>query len=309
MSKIIYPIVVLALVLSMGSCKEQPIVLSHSVEGTDTTYVASPEAPQPKKVLVTELTGVRCPNCPNGAELLEDLNEQNGDALVVVGIHSGILTQPFEKTGDHEKSKFDFRTEDGDAILNQIFGGDPNAKPAACFNRLPLATGQSNPYFLTSSSQQWSPGLSEALGQENPVLINVSVSSDYNAATGKYDIEAKVAYNQEVTGTQRLNLFLTQDSIVDVQETDDPFNQYPDNYVFMNTFRKAITGVSGQPVLDSLSAKEAGRVFIFRTSIEINASANQEWVPEHMNVVAFVSEQSGQDIHVYQSAKTPLVKP
>ena len=306
MLKFISPVLVVALLLSIASCKEQPVAISHATQGADSTYVTTPESPQPKKVLATELTGVQCPNCPSGAATLRTLSEQNGDALIVIGLHAGTLTQPLDKEEAH--SKYDFRTEDGDDILNQVFGGDPNGKPAVAYNRMRIGTN-GNPFFIQSYAQNWGPKLQDALTSESPVLINVTVSSQYNTATDKYDLEAKVAYNQEVSGKQRLNLYLTQDSIIDVQETSNPFNQFDQDYVFMHVFRQAITGISGQPVLDSLTTKEAGRVFIFRTSLSLTPPPNQDWHPEHMHVVAFVSEASGEDIHVYQSAQTPLVKP
>lgn len=303
MSKTTTLIIITGLLIGFSSCKEQPVILSTSVVGADSTYVAAPETPQAKKVLATELTGVRCPNCPEGAEELETLSQQNGNSIVTVSLHSGILTKPIDHNG--LKSKYDFRTDDGDAILNQIFGGDPNSKPSVCYNRLPLSS-KANPYFLDNYSQNWGPGLTQALGQENPVLINLSVSSEYNSSTKKYDIRVKVAYNQTVSDKQKLNLYLTEDSIIDVQQTTDPFNEFDSNYVFMHVFRHAITGISGHPVLDSLATKEAGRVYVFHTSIALEPPVDQNWNPKHMHIAAFVSKGSGPDIHVYQSALTSL---
>lgn len=305
MLKGIYPVLVAGLLLSLGSCKEQPVILSYAAEGVDSTYVGTAETPQTKTVLATELTGVTCPNCPEGAEMLETLNQQNGGNLVVVSLHSGVLTTPINNS--EAQSQYDFRTDDGDAILNQVLGGDPGIKPVVAFNRLPIGSDtNSNKYFIDSYSQNWGPKLGDAFAQETPVKVNVTVSSSYNSSTGKYDIQAKVAYNQPVSGKQRLNLYLTQDSIVDVQQTSDPNHHYNENYVFMNVFRKAITGINGQPILDSLTTKEAGRVYIFNTSLALDPPAHQDWVAKNMHVVAFVSQESANDIHVFQSAKTNL---
>lgn len=305
MLKGIYPVLVAGLLFSLGSCKEQPVILSHGAKGLDSTYVGAAETPQAKIVLATELTGVTCPNCPEGAEFLETLNQQHGGNLVIVSLHAGTLTTPINKPEAH--SQYDFRTEDGNAILDRIFGGDPNSKPSVAFNRLPIGNNQSSSkYFIDSYSLNWDPKLNDAFAQETPVKVNVTVNSEYNSSTGKYDIQAKVAYNQSVSGKQRLNLYLTQDSIIDVQQTSNPGQPYNDHYVFMNVFRKAITGINGQPILDSLATKEAGRVYIFNTSVALNSPAHQEWVAKNMHVVAFVSEEAADDIHVFQSAKTTL---
>ncbi|HET8573926.1 MAG TPA: Omp28-related outer membrane protein [Edaphocola sp.] len=305
MLKGIYPVLIAGLLLSLGSCKEQPVILSHAAQGTDSTYVGAAETPQAKTVLATELTGVTCPNCPEGAEMLETLNQQHGGNLIVVSIHSGVLTTPINNS--EARSQYDFRSDDGDAILNQVLGGDPGIKPVVAFNRLPIGTDpNSNKYFIDSYSQNWGPKLGDAFAEEAPVKVNVTVSAQYNSSTGKYDIRAKVAYNQAVPGKQRLNLYLTQDSIIDVQQTSDPSHHYDENYVFMNVFRKAITGISGQPILDSLATKEAGRVYIFNTSVALAPPPHQDWVARNMHVVAFVSEEAADDIHVFQSAKTAL---
>jgi len=305
MLKGIYPVIIAGLLLSLGSCKEQPVVLSHGAKGVDSTYVGAVETPQAKTVLATELTGVTCVNCPQGADLLESLNEQYGGNVITVSIHSGVFTEPIDRSG--VRSKYDFRTTDGDAILNQVFGGDPGTKPSVSYNRLPISNiPDKTKYFIDAYSQNWGPKLDLAFGMETPVKVNVTVNSEYNSSTGKYDIQAKVVYNQSVSGKQRLNLFLTQDSIIDVQQTSDPSHLYNEQYVFMNVFRKAITGISGQPILDSLTTKEAGRVYIFNTSVVLNPEINQDWIAKNMHVVAFVSEEATDDIHVFQSAKTTL---
>lgn len=289
--------------IGFSACKEVPVILNDEIEGKDTTYVTSPESPQPKKLLATELTGVQCPNCPDGAALLESLNEQNNHSLITVSIHSGILTKPINSNGI--VSKYDFRNDDGAAILNQIFGGDPNSKPSVAFNQLAISDN-SSPYFIEAYAVNWPGKFQQALAMENPVLINLYVSSEYDAGNEVYKIKAKVAYNQSVSGHQRLHFYLVEDGILDVQQTANPDEPFKEAYVFNHTFRKSITGLAGQPILEDRATKEAGTVYEFTTYYKMEAPVGQDWNPDNMRVIAFVDQGGDPDIHVYQSAETPL---
>ena len=69
MKKILFSFSAIALLLS--SCKEQIPggLILNSLISADTTYVVSQiETPQEKKIVIEELTGVLCTNCPAGTK-------------------------------------------------------------------------------------------------------------------------------------------------------------------------------------------------------------------------------------------------
>ncbi|MBK8282605.1 MAG: hypothetical protein IPK94_21325 [Saprospiraceae bacterium] len=68
------------------SCIEVPVVLP---TGSDPTTNQTTQ-----NVLIEEYTGVRCQNCPAGAQLLEELKTIHGDQLIVLSIHGGFLLNP-----------------------------------------------------------------------------------------------------------------------------------------------------------------------------------------------------------------------
>jgi hypothetical protein len=72
-----------------------------------------------RRVLIEELTGVKCTNCPDGTRLLETLQQTYGkENLVVVSIHAvPDFSVPF---GGANPSLYDFRTDDGTALANFI---------------------------------------------------------------------------------------------------------------------------------------------------------------------------------------------
>ena len=60
------------------SCIEVPVVLP---TGSDPTTNQTTQ-----NVLIEEYTGVRCQNCPAGAQLLEELKTIHGDQLIILSI-------------------------------------------------------------------------------------------------------------------------------------------------------------------------------------------------------------------------------
>ena len=61
---------ILWLILSLSACDEVPVTIPTNTNTPGGTYA--------QNVLIEEYTGVRCQNCPAGAQLLEDLKHING---------------------------------------------------------------------------------------------------------------------------------------------------------------------------------------------------------------------------------------
>jgi len=110
-------LVLFGMILFFSACEEQMVVIP-----IDPTITSG------KVVLVEELTGVSCPNCPAGSARLEGMLQTFPNNLVVVGIHGGFLAEPVSD------SKYDLRSDAGvhlDQFLKDYLG-----KPSAYFNRL-----------------------------------------------------------------------------------------------------------------------------------------------------------------------------
>jgi thiol-disulfide isomerase/thioredoxin len=273
-------------------------------EGTaseDSTYVATAEPPQSRRLLIEELSGVTCVNCPQGAEKLEEFSTQYPNQLSIITIHTGVFTDPIPG-----KSIQSFQTEDGIKLRDQVWNGQGN-KPTAIFDRLFLGSG-TNKYFVDNYIA-WANAILQDKAALPATPLNLDVKSGYNESKAQYDIEVAVKYTQAVTGKHALHIFLTESKIIDVQElTSHVYNM---NYEFNHVFRKSITPVStGKQILPELGtdAKEAGRVYIYRTSLKINPDdAKQKfWVPANMKVIAFVTDMNAADKHVIHVQETNL---
>ncbi|MFT4062256.1 MAG: Omp28-related outer membrane protein [Edaphocola sp.] len=298
--RILFPAV--ALGLWAASCKEYVDPIASTALATDSTYVAAVEDAAAKRILVEELSGVICPNCPSGAAKLETLSAT--DSLSIVTIHTGSLTTPISG-----KSTQDFRSSDGAGIIAYVYNGVDPSKPAAAFDRLPLnaATDQTNKWFIEGYNK-WESGIASAKASTAPV--NIDIVSVFNSETDKYDITVWVKYTQATTGKQALNIVLTESGIEDYQEYS---GAKIDLFTFNHVLRKSLTNVStGQAILDSLDTKEAGRVYLYRTSVDVSQpdEKNNSWVAENMTITAFVTENTdpATDRRVLQVADAKLVK-
>lgn len=285
-----------ALLLFAASCKENvvPIDLTNGPEDWDSTYVDAVEPAEPRRLLIEELSGVTCPNCPQGAEELETLSSQNPNQLSIVTIHTGALTDPIPE------SKQNFQTADGRILREQVWNGQGN-KPTAIFDRLFLGSAP-NKYFLDGYTG-WANAIIQDKAAHPTTPVNIAVKSTYNDK-GWYDIEVTVKYTSTVTAKNALHIFLTESKIIDAQEYSA--TNIDEEYEFNHVFRKAITpAATGKTIT---ATKAPGSVFLYRTALKIDPSdASQKfWKPENMTVVAFVTDMDAADKHVMHVKEVKL---
>jgi len=244
----------LSLALLWTACKEQipaGLIIRTSVSA-DTSYVTTTETPQEKNILIEELTGATCSNCPKGTKILKDYQTAHPDRIIVTAIHSGFLADPVPG------ALYDFRNPDSDT-LRLFFNEGDAAKPSACFDRVQATSGNSAGKYFISKGQtggDWDVMLNSRLPLTTPV--NLHLTSAWNTATSKIDVTAKIAFTSAVTDKLALTLYVLESGRLDKQADIDL--GIVENYEFNHILRKLITPVTGDPVLDSLSTKEPGRV-------------------------------------------------
>ncbi len=300
MKKILFSSLVAGLLLS--SCTEVPIIVDTTVRGKDTTYVAAVEAPQAKKILAEELSGVECVNCPAGSKLLHDANASGPAAgkLVIVSIHSGDLTTPIHKEG--KESKYDFRTDVGMQIVNSILGGDIG-KPCAGFDRLPIAISGGLEGKVLDYRNNWEKMIEKSMEINGTAPVNITISSK-SLTADSYEIQVKVSYTKEMAGRQALTVYMTESGMNDYQMFPTEIKLYD----FEHVFRTSVSPFSGMEILPDLTTKEAGRVFIQNFVLNIDRSDPKQasWVDGNMSIVAFVHNLDASDKRVFQVQEAPL---
>lgn len=243
-----------------SGCKEKAPVIPELVVGD-------------RKVLVEELTGVQCQNCPDGAEQLRVLGESLGDNLIVVSIHNALSWDaPFPD------SKYDFRTSDGKAIAEYLYvNGDPGA-PAASIDRQAVTEEIDQNNVITSIfvHRPWS-GAVNSRASDDPDL-GLFVSKTYDPVTRKLEITVNLSPDIPQSGETRLSVYITENHIVDLQKKG---LETIYDYVHEHVFRDAVSAPTG----DNISvALQEGLPFT-RTYTTI---LKDSWVPQNCHIVAFV---------------------
>lgn len=267
--------------LLLTGCTEELIYIN---PGGGTTDPVDPGT-LTRSVLVEELTGVKCPNCPEGTATLVGLGQIHGKKLIVVSIHAAISYD-----SPYPESKYDFRTPDGTEMANFI--GSPIGFPSAAVNRRIIPPD--NEAYIPRT--KWAGIIEEELA-EAP-LIDLRLNTTFNAATRQLTVTTDLIPVADLDGEHRLTVLITQDSIVDYQKVD--LIKVSD-YVHRHVFRDALTQATGDVIAEPLVAD--GKI-----TKTFNYTLPADWNEKHCSVVAFVHHGTTPDKEVLQAAEEHVVK-
>lgn len=260
--------------LCFSGCEEIPpkLTLIESGGGTGSNELST----QQRGILIEEFTGVRCVNCPAGAEAIAQLKEIYQERLIPVSLHTGFFANPYPE------SLIDFRTNDADA--QETFIGAPQGYPSAVINRKRF---QGEP-GLQLGRASWAGYIAQELSAEPAIAIGLT--TEFNDANGDLSIDVELLGR---TGTDGRVSFLTvqilESKIEDVQLT--PEGKKAD-YLHEHALRKAVTS----PLGESIGAFTPGQTFSKSFTSDIPGDYN----PAQIEVVAFVhyadADEGGKEV-------------
>lgn len=211
-----------------------------------------------RSVLIEDFTGQRCVNCPVATEEIEKLQEQYGDAIIAVGIHSG----PFGHRSTMTSARLPLCTETGDEYYTH-WGIE--YQPGVKINR-------GAPIYNTA---EYGSVVREALQKTTPLAMELE--ADYDAATRTIDISISATTSEDVSG--KLQVWVIENNIVAQQNMPDGSTN--SEYLHQHVFRTSVTSdIYGDDfsVADETPATAAYKVTLDET-----------WKPEDVAIVAFVS--------------------
>ena len=256
--------------LYFSACKEVN-TLPTSV-GVDTT-----KTQQQQNVLIEDITGVRCVNCPQGNAIIDSLISTYSGRVEAIGIHSGMYSLPYQVYNDT------FATAQSNALANYLDIGNPGTFPEGCVNQK-LFNGQSA--ILIDRSLWAGLALQELL---DTIKVNISVSNNYNSSTRSLGVTVTVNYLSTVTSPQKLNVVITESNIVSPQLTPDGLDS---TYVHNHVFREALSNPTGDIITTpTIAGSQFSKTYSF--------TLPSEWNAKNCRVVAFVCD-NGTDLNVIQ---------
>lgn len=261
--------------LFLLGCEEKPIVIPDLQAGD-------------RRVLVEELTGVRCQNCPDGARELLALQATFGkENLIIVSIHAaGNFSVPYTSA---PANQYDFRFEKATELANFI--GIADGYPTASVNRQLLAGGMS----LFSPRSAW-PGMAADEFNED-FGLDMFMNTSYDESSRQLDISLNLAPAATLSGENRVTVMITQDSIVDVQL--DGIIKIP-NYIHRHVLRHIVTKADGDIISEPLKAGD----LVNKT---FSLALNPAWDAKHCSVIAFIHHGGNPDKEVLQVVEKHVV--
>lgn len=265
---------------NVSSCKEvgPEINLGNNQNAvSDTTYVESPVAtPEAKLVLIEEFTGVRCPNCPQGHDIIENIKAANSGKVVSVSLH------PINSLGaPYSFSVQDFRSQKAQTLFD--FLGQIGLQPAAAVNRT-LFGGETK---LLLDKSKWSTYTGQQLSTTTPV--NIDIDKTLDTTNNELTIAVELHYTSAVSEANKLTVVLTESDMVTAQLDGADIDTF---YVHKDVMRDFISDTQGDLLNTTL---EAGRVIrkVYKKTLDA------AWKPENMHIVAYVHESQNSKV-VYQ---------
>lgn len=247
-----------AMAMAAASC-------SNIDEGDRLIYVKPAEVG--RAVLIEDLTGQRCINCPTGTDIITGIIKTYGeDNVIAVGIHCG----PLGFAGNSKR--VGLKTDTGDEYYTHWANGTNLGQPSAIFNR---KKGKGP----IDNLNNWAAEVGLIISEK--ANLSIDIANAYDAKTRK--LTTKVgAFGVNGTVNGKLQVWIVEDGIKAMQlMPDGSANQ---EYIHNHVFRAAVNGTWGEEV----TVKEGET-----TSKDYSYVLPETWNADNISVVAFVYNGKG----------------
>lgn len=276
--KYILPVIIASVIL-ISSCD---VIEPPYTESGEPVVIDSAK----KKVLLEDITGFRCGNCPEAAALAHEVSELYKGNVIVIAVHAGALAIPTPTR------KYNFTTDVGRDIEKKF---NLPATPYGLVNR----TAVNGQHLL--SPKAWA---SATLAQlQLDATYKISLKADYEESTRTINLEADVK-SLGIGSTQHfIAAYIIEDSVIQYQQDDRLFpNIHVEDYVHMHVLRGSMNGSWGTQLSDTpLNTNQT-----IKKNISYVIPANRDWVPKNLSLVVFIRDD--QNDEVLQVEKINLFK-
>jgi hypothetical protein len=183
--------------------KHLSILLLTGAFGTANAQLPVSTAPQNKKVVLEEFTGIYCGYCPDGHSIANSIYNADPTNVVLINIHSGGFANV--ATGEP-----DLKTAEGTAI-DAMPGMGITGYPAGDVNRTILTST-----VMAAGRGSWATMAATIKAQ--PAYCNVALQGTLNATTRVLTVDAAVYYTaNSPVSTNSLTIVLLEDGVLGPQ--------------------------------------------------------------------------------------------
>jgi hypothetical protein len=227
-----------------------------------------------RKALVEDYTGHKCGNCPKAADTLKFLEAKYPGQIVPLAVHAGFYALV------NAAYPTNFQTTEGDTY-DVTFGNSAAGNPNGLVNRQGYVAGST---VFIKNYPGWEAAVVSMIGQ--PANFQIKINNSFNISTHQLSSNVVVKSLGVNTGTYKLIVLLTEDSIVAEQldyRIPPPAPQKIPNYVFNHVLRSAINSAWGDAVFAGGAALNDSVVKSYP-----NIPVNSTYRPEKCHVVAFI---------------------
>jgi len=276
MSKQLYIFHLLSLLILFTACEEIGPAINFEtetqvVEDTTTNEIQ-------RVVLLEEFTGVRCANCPAGAELAQQLADESGNRVIIISIHSsGAFALPYA-------DEIDFRTQQGDKI--EAFLGKASGYPSASINRKIF----DDELTAIVTSPSWSNYINSELAETPAVDIKLNATLE----NGNIEASCNLNFLKDISTDVKISVVVVEDDIISPQNVN---STKIDDYVHQHVFRTMLTPFDGELIAVGASSGDN-----FDKKFQLSQIPT-DWVTGKLSIVAFVHGNSTDGVYQVTKAK------
>lgn len=281
MKKIISHFITLLLILFMNvSCDfvqnaNPPFEPTSGTTGSSVIY---------RKVFVEDYTGHKCGNCPIAADILKTLETQYSGKIVPLAIHAGFFATT------NATYPTDFRTIAGNAYDTQ-FGISTAGNPNGLINRVGYGTGG----FIKAYSV-WGSEVFQMITQA--AKFQVKIKNNFNTGANSLTTEIIVKSLVNNTGTYKLVVLLSEDSII-AEQLDYRLpsgSQLVTNYEFNHVLRGAINSEWGDAIFATTNPSSNDSIVNTYSNYIINSS----YKTNKCHVIAYIYDADSNSPTYYE---------
>jgi hypothetical protein len=285
-SRIVYTFFIL-FGLFMVACEETPPFIDYSrpiVLLNDTTYlVTTIPASEDKRVLVEDLSGVRCVNCPDANATAKAILAKNPEKVVVLTlfpISLKIYTTPYE-------GEDTLANEDAENIMTQIMQ-TPTGLPSGAVDRKKYI-GEAS---ITMSEKKWEKYVNDQ--QLLKAKANLTLGVVGEEASRKITANVKVVFTEAYTTPVYLTLMIVEDEIESKQLTRAG---EVETYIHHHVLRKCVTPYNGLQLAASVE-----KVRVFEKGFEITIPEKYNF--KNCSIVALINQNDPDNKEIIQAIET-----